>query len=123
MGHTHTPRHARGQRGITLIGLLFWAVVVASVSLVVIKVLPSVNEYFTIQRAVNKVATNGGTVPELRAAFDRQQQIEYSISSISSRDLEITKENERVVIKFAYDKEIELVEPVYLLIKYRGRSQ
>lgn len=123
MRHTHTPRRARGQRGITLIGLLFWAVVVASVSLVVIKVLPTMNEYFTIQRAVNKVATSGGTVPEIRAAFARQQQIEYSISSISAQDLEITKENERVVIKFAYDKEIELVEPVFLLIKYRGRSQ
>lgn len=124
MRHTHTPRRARGQRGITLIGLLFWAVVVASVSLVVIKVLPSVNEFFTIQRAVNKIASSGGTtVPEIRTAFQRQKDIEYSISSIGPENLEITKENERVVIKFAYDKEIELVEPVFLLIKYRGRSQ
>ena len=45
-----------------------------------------------------------------------------SISSISAKDLEITKENDRLVIRFAYDKEIPLVEPVYLLLKYRGRS-
>ncbi|MBW8894207.1 MAG: DUF4845 domain-containing protein, partial [Burkholderiales bacterium] len=30
--------------------------------------------------------------------------------------------NDKVVIEFAYDKEIDLFGPVYLLIKYRGRS-
>lgn len=114
----------RSQRGVTLIGLLFWAVVVASISLVALKVLPSLNEYFTIQRAINKIASNNpGTVAEVRRAFENQQIIEYSISSISAKDLEITKDNERVVISFAYDKEIELIEPVFLVIKYRGRSQ
>lgn len=121
------PQAARSlsaQRGVTLIGLLFWAIVVACVVLVGLKVLPTMNEYFTIQRAVNKIAKEGGgTVPEIRNAFERQKDIEYSISSITGKDLEITKENERVVIKFGYDKEIELIEPVYLVIKYRGRSQ
>jgi Tfp pilus assembly major pilin PilA len=115
---------ARRQRGVTLIGLLFWAVVVSTVGLIALKVLPSLNEYFTIQRAVNKLASNSpGSVPEIRNAFERQKDIEYSISSISGKDLEITKENERVVIQFGYDKEIELIAPVYLVIKYRGRSQ
>ena len=114
----------RAQRGITLIGLLFWAILVACVALVAMKVLPTLNEYFTIQRAVNKIAKEGGnTVPEIRSAFDKQKDIEYSIQSISGKDLVITKENERVVVSFAYDKEVELVEPVFLLIKYQGRSQ
>ena len=38
-------RPARTERGITLIGLLFWAIVVAFVALIVIRVLPTVNEY------------------------------------------------------------------------------
>ena len=114
----------RQQRGVTLIGLLFWAVLIASLTLLALKVLPPLNEYFTIQRAVNKIATNSpGSVAEIRASFDRQEQIEYSISSISSKDLQITKENDKVIISFGYDKEIELVEPVFLVIKFRGRSQ
>ncbi|MBX3606788.1 MAG: DUF4845 domain-containing protein [Piscinibacter sp.] len=114
----------RGQRGITLFGLLFWAIVLGFTALLVMRVLPTLNEYFTIQRAVEKVAKEGGTtVPEIRAAFERQKQIEYSIQSISGSDLEITKVNEKVVVKFAYDKEIELAAPVYLLIKYEGRSK
>ena len=112
------------QRGITLFGLLLWAIVVGFVALIVMKVLPTMNEYFTIQKAINKIAQEGGSsVPEIRAAFERTKEIEYSISSISAKDLKITKENDKVVISFAYDKEIELMSPVYLLIKYEGRSK
>ena len=114
----------RGERGVTLLGLLLWAIVIGSIALVALRVLPTLNEYMTIQRAVDKVAGEGlTTVPEIRAAFDRQKDIEYSITSISSKDLKITKEDDKVVIRFAYDKEIELVAPVFLLIKYEGRSR
>jgi uncharacterized protein DUF4845 len=112
------------QRGITLIGLLFWAILVAIVAVILLKTLPTLNEYGTIQRAVGKIAREGPTtVPEIRAAFDRQKEIEYSITSISGKDLQVTKENDKVVIRFAYDKEIELYGPVFLLIKYEGSSK
>ena len=112
------------QRGVTLLGLMFWAVLIGIVAMLVLNVLPTVNEYATIQKAVTKLAKEGaGTVPEIRAAFERTKQIEYSISSISGKDLDITKENEKLVIRFAYDKEIVLFEPVYLLIKYTGEAR
>lgn len=122
--HAGGGRRGARQRGISLIGLLLWAIVVGFLALVALRVVPTVNEYLTIQRAVNKIATEGATtVPEIRAAFEKQKEIEYSISSIAGKDLEVTKENDRVVIRFAYDKEVELMAPVYLLIKYEGRSR
>jgi Domain of unknown function (DUF4845) len=119
------PSRSRAhQRGVTLFGLLFWAIVVGFVALIGVRVMPTLNEFLTIQRAVSKVATEGGsTVPEIRRAFDKQREIEYAITSISGKDLDITKENERIVVSFAYDKEIEIVKPVYILIKYEGRSK
>jgi hypothetical protein len=114
----------RVQRGITMFGLLFWAIVIGFFGYLLVRTLPTVNEYMTIQRAVTKIAaTNPATVAEARTAFDRQRDIEYSISSISSKDLTITKENDKVVISFAYDKEVPIAGPVFLLIKYEGRSQ
>ena len=114
----------RRQRGITLLGLLTVAIIVGMLALVALRVLPTVNEYLTIQRAVNRVADEGlSTVPEIRAAFERQKEIEYSITSIGGQDLKITKEDDKVVIRFDYEKEIELASPVYLLIKYSGRSK
>jgi hypothetical protein len=113
----------RSQSGITLIGLLFWAVVLCSIALVVMKVVPAVMEYQTIQKMVTSAANAGSTVPEIRAAFDRDKAVQYNVEAIGSKDLEVTKENDKVVVKFAYDKQIELIEPVYLLIKFSGRSK
>lgn len=112
------------QAGITLVGLLFWSILICSVALVLMKVAPAVGEYRTILGMVSKVAREGGsTVPEIRAAFGRAQQIEYGVTSLTAKDLEITKENDQVIVKFAYDKEIELISPVYLLIKFEGQSK
>ena len=112
------------QRGVSLIGLLIWAIIIGFIGYVAVRVLPTLNEYFTIQGAVNKIAAeNLSTVGEIRRQFDKQKDIEYSIASISGKDLDITKENDRIVIRFAYPKEIELIAPVYLLIKYEGRSR
>lgn len=113
----------RSQSGITLIGLMFWAVILCSFALVIMKVVPAVMEFQTIQKMVTSAAGAGSTVPEIRAAFDRDKSVQYNVEAISSRDLEVTKENDKVVVKFAYDKEIELIEPVYLLIKFHGRSK
>lgn len=114
----------RGQRGISLIGLMIWAIIIGFLAYVAVRVLPTINEYLTIQSAINKIAaTNPTTVGEIRTQFDKQRDIEYSIASISGKDLDITKENDRIVIRFAYHKEVELIAPVFLLIKYEGRSR
>lgn len=122
---TSVPRLPRAsQRGITLFGLLFWALLVGFVGYVLVRAVPTVNEYLTIKRAVEKVAAGQpATVAEARSAFDRQKEVEYSIASIDSKDLQITKENDKVVIGFAYDKEIPLFGPVYLLLKYEGQAK
>ncbi len=121
-GSFHKARAA--QRGITLFGLLFWAIVVGFLAYVLVRVLPTVNEFATVQRAVKRIAdTNPATVAEARAAFDKQREIEYSITSVTGKDLAITKENDRVVIGFKYDKEVPIYGPVYVLIKYEGSSR
>ena len=115
-------RSGRSQRGVTLFGLMFWAIIVGFVALIGIRVLPALNEYFTIKRTVNKVSSEGSTVPEIRAAFEKQKDIEYSIQAISGKDLNITKDDDKIVVSFAYNKEIELAGPVFLLLKFEGRS-
>ena len=62
----HSAR--RRQRGVTLFGLMAWAIVVGFVALVVMKVLPTMNEYFTIQKAVNKIAQEGATTVQIGRA-------------------------------------------------------
>jgi len=114
----------QGQRGITLFGLLFWAFLVAVVAYLVLRIFPAINEYRTIQHAVETIAkSQPATVVEVRQAFDKQKDLEYSITSITGKDLVVSKENDKVVISYAYDNVIPIYGPVYVLIKFSGRSR
>ena len=62
-------------------------------------------------------------MPEIRAAYERKRDVDYNVTALTGKDLEVTKENDKVVIRFAYNKEVEIVSPVFLLIKYQGSSQ
>jgi hypothetical protein len=117
-------RTARAQRGVTLFGLMFWALFIGFAAYLVIRIFPTVNEYLTIQRTIESIArTQPATVAEARQAFDKQKDVEYSIVSITGKDLTVTKENDKVVLGYAYNKEVPIYGPVYLLIKYEGRSR
>ena len=115
---------AAPRRGVTLIGLLAWAIVVGFVGYLMVRVVPTVTEFYTIKGVVDRIAASpASTVAEIRGAFEKQRQIDATITSLVGKELDITKENDRVVISFAYEKEIELFGPVFLLIKYAGRSR
>lgn len=117
-------RRRRG-RGISLLGLLFWLVLIGFVSVVAMKTFPAINEYLTVQRSVNQIAASGPTtVAEIRSAFEKQKEIEYSITSIGGKDLDISKDaNDKIVIGFKYDREVVLYGPVSLLFHFEGHSK
>jgi len=111
------------QRGVALTALIFWGIVVALVAVLGMKVVPTTIEFFKIKKdaeaTLNKVGPDS-TVAEVRAAFDRFANID--MLEFSSKDLDISKENGRIVIDFAYDKRIPLFANVSLLIEYRGSA-
>jgi len=109
------------QRGISFIGLLFVAIVLACAGVVVAQVIPTLIEYQAITKAANK-AKEGTTVPEVRAIFDRAQAID-DFKSVSGKDLDVKKDGDKVVVSFAYDREIHLFGPAYLVLKYQGQSR
>ena len=109
------------QRGISFIGLLFVAIVLASVGVVVAQVIPTLIEYQAIGKAATKAA-EGSTVPEVRAIFDRAQAVD-DFKSVSGKDLDVQKVGDKVVVAFAYDREIHLFGPAYLVLKYKGQAQ
>jgi beta-lactam-binding protein with PASTA domain len=109
------------QRGISFIGLVFVGGVLAVTGVVAAQVFPTLVEYQAILKAVNK-AKEGNSVAEVRSIFDKASAID-DIKSVAPKDLEVTKEGDKVVVSFAYNKEIHLAGPTYLLIKYSGRSK
>jgi Tfp pilus assembly major pilin PilA len=109
------------QRGVTFIGLVFVGAVVGISGLIAAQVFPTYLEYQMVTKAVTK-AQEGNSVAEVRMIFDKATQID-AISSISGKDLEVTKEGDKVVVRFAYAREIHLFGPAWLTLKYAGRSK
>ena len=110
------------QRGITFIGMIFVAGLIAASVAVGMQVVPTYTEFRTVQKAVNKAAQDGSTVAEVRSSFDRSATIDY-ITSVAGKDLDVTKVNEKIVVSFDYQREIHLTGPAYLTLKYSGRSR
>jgi Domain of unknown function (DUF4845) len=110
------------QRGLSLIGLLFVGVILAFCGVIGAQVVPTLIEYQAITKAVNKVALAGGSVAEIRSNFDKAQAID-DFKSVAGKDLEISKNGDKVAVSFAYTREIHLGGPAYLLMKYAGSSK
>lgn len=108
------------QRGMTFLGLLVVGAFLAVSGVIIAQIVPTAIEYQAISKAATK-ASEGNTVAEVRAIFDRAAAID-NISSISGRDLEVSKVGDKVVVAFAYQREIHLAGPGYLTLKYAGRS-
>lgn len=109
------------QRGLSFIGLLFVGGVLAMGGVITAQIVPTAIEYQAVLKAVNK-AREGNTVAEVRSIFDKATAVD-NISSISGKDLEVTKEGDKIVINFAYQREIHLAGPGYLTLKYNGHSK
>lgn len=116
------PQLPKRQRGLSIVGLIFIGGIVVVLLLVGARLVPAITEYIAIERAVQKIKNEATTVPEIRSAFDRHAVID-DIKSISSRDLDITKDNDRVVISYAYSYQIQLLDNVRLVIDFSGTTR
>ncbi|MGM9427977.1 DUF4845 domain-containing protein [Hydrogenophaga sp. MI9] len=109
------------QRGLTFFGLLFVGVFLAFAGVTLAQVVPTYIEYMAVQKAAQK-ASGGTTVADVRITFDKAAQID-DITSITGKDLEVSKQGDKVVVSFAYSREIHLMGQAYLVMKYEGSSK
>jgi hypothetical protein len=108
------------QRGISLFTLIFILAVLGMVGAVGMRAFPSVVEYQAALKAINR-AKDESTVAGVRNVFDRAAQVD-NITSITGKDLEVTKDGDKVIVSFSYQKEFHLFGPAWLTLKYEGTS-
>ncbi len=110
------------QRGISFIGLIVVGSVLAMGGVVAAQMFPTFLEFQAISKAAGKAAKEGSTPAEVRMIFDKASAID-DFKSVSGKDLEVTKEGDKVVVSFAYQREIHLAGPAWLTLKYVGRTK
>lgn len=109
------------QRGLSFLGLLVIGGLLAVSGVIIAEIVPTAIEYQAILKAADK-AKEGTSVAEVRSIFDKAAAVD-NIKSLTGRDIEVSKENDKIVVSFAYQREIHLAGPGYLTLKYSGRSK
>jgi hypothetical protein len=112
------------QLGISLTGLMVGAVIFIALAMVGMKLGPSYLEFAAIKKAVVAIAQEkaGGTVADVRRTFDARATID-DISTITGKDLDVTKDGGGLVIIAAYRKDVPLFSNVGVHIDFRASSK
>ncbi len=116
-----TNQYKSRQRGISFLGLIFVGGSLAIAGVIAAQIFPTYVEYQAISKAASKSA-QGSTVAEVRSLFDKQAAVD-DFKAVTGKDIEVTKEGDKIVVSFAYQREIHLTGPAYLTLKYAGRSK
>lgn len=111
-------RSKKDQRGVSLTGLIVLLAVIGFIGVLALRIVPSLTEYMAVKKAISAAKASGTTPQEIRSVFDRHAETAY-IQSISSKDLEISKEND---VSFSYQKVIPLAGPASLVLDYEGTT-
>lgn len=109
------------QAGISLVGLIFVLGILGLIAVLGMKIVPTVTEFMAVKKAMNGAKTAGGTIVEIRNAFDRQADVGY-IESVSGKDLLIVPKPEGADISIEYQKKIPLFGPASLVIDYEATT-
>jgi len=115
---------ARRQFGITLIGFLFMAALVGGAGILAFRAIPIYNEYFTVQKILRNIdlQNNEATPNNIRDQFDRKASADY-VYDIKGRDLDVTKENGRIIISVAYQRTIPIAANVSMLFDFEANNR
>lgn len=115
----------KSQSGLSLIGVLFVGAVLGALVILGLKLVPVLTEYHGVKRSIAAVASEAdpqnASVPQLRSAFTKRATVD-DISSITAADLDITKEDGRIVISVEYSRKVHLFSNVSLVIDFSATT-
>ena len=111
-----TPRSR--QRGMSFIGVVLWGFIIVGLAVIGSKAVPIVIENMNIKKAATKAARQGSTVQEVRSIYQAAQLID-DMTSVNPQDLGVTKDQTgKVVVSYAYERDIPIYGPVYLVFRF-----
>lgn len=114
------------QHGLTLIGLVFWGIVLVFVALAAMKLVPAYAEFFEIRKILKDLGTdpalNAMSSAEIRERFAKRAMID-NISAVTPADLEISRGKGKTVVSVDYTFKAPLVANVSLVAEFSASSE
>ena len=108
------------QRGITFIGLLLVIALVGLPVLAIIKLVPVYLNYMAVSRNMEALRSEFKGTPDpggIRRSLDRHWNID-DVTTLQTKDIEITKDDGVVVVHAAYDDKVSYLGNVSLVVSF-----
>lgn len=113
------------QRGLSMFGFLFVAVVLVFVAMLAMKVVPAYIEFFSVKKILNAMGQEAGLAQksnaEIRSDFSKRASVDY-VTAVKPEDLTIERHGPVPTISVAYEFRTPLVGNVSLVIDFSASS-
>jgi hypothetical protein len=112
------------QGGLSLVGFIMVAAVIAIFVVVGARVTPAYIEYFSVQKSLEKTlaeAKDPTSQVDVRRTFERYLATDY-IDSISARDLEISKDGNQITASVSWARKLHLVGNLSLFLDFEASA-
>lgn len=123
MHRTHALKSR--QRGLTMFGFLFVAVLLIFAAMVAMKVVPAYIEFFSVKKILNTMGQDAGLAgksnAEIRSDFSKRAGIDY-VTVVKPEDLSVDRSGRVPVISVDYEFRTPLVGNVSLVIDFSASS-
>ncbi len=107
------------QRGLSLIGFIFLAAVVAFVMFTSFRCVPAWTEYFSLKKVLQATANEfsvDAQAAAIRSSFNRRAQIDDL--PVKGTDLDIRKDNGRIALAVEYQRKVPVAGNMSLLFDF-----
>jgi Domain of unknown function (DUF4845) len=111
------------QRGLSLIGFIFLAAVVAFVMFTAFRCVPAWTEYFSLKKVLQATANEfsvDSSPSSIRSSYDRRAQIDDL--PVRGTDLEIIKDSGRIRLAVNYSRKVHIAGNTSLLFDFEAAA-
>lgn len=121
------PAHPlkRTQRGITMIGFLFVAIVFIAVAVLTMKLLPAYTEFFSVKKILATMgqdsALKSKSNAEIREDFGRRAGVGY-VTVVKPEDISIDRKGGSPVVSVDYEFRTPLIANVSMVVDFSASS-
>jgi hypothetical protein len=107
------------QRGLTMIGFLFVAVVVVVAALVCFRVFPAYMEYFSVQKALEGALVDSKdlTKADIKRLVGKRIDAEY-IESVNAGDIDVSKSGNVTTVSVSWQTKLHMVGNASIVLDF-----